>query len=141
MTKSLLIVESPAKAKTIGKYLGPDFEVRASVGHIIDLPKSSLGVDIADGFATEDVVIPGKQKVIADLKNAARGKGVIYLGSDHDREGEAIAWHIAQALGQKHTYQRVLLYELTPPAIREAIAHPVPLSKTRFESQQTRRVL
>ncbi|MDR0882081.1 MAG: type I DNA topoisomerase, partial [Candidatus Adiutrix sp.] len=141
MTKSLLIVESPAKAKTIGKYLGSDFEVRASVGHIIDLPKSSLGVDIADGFATEDVVIPGKQKVITDLKNAARGKGVIYLGSDPDREGEAIAWHIAQVLGQKHTYQRVLLYELTPSAIREAIAHPVPLSKTRFESQQTRRVL
>jgi len=141
MSKSLLIVESPAKAKTIGKYLGPDFDVRASVGHIIDLPKNNLGVDLAQGFAPEYVVIDGKQKVISDLKKAAKGKETIYLGPDPDREGEAIAWHIAQALGDKHNYQRVLLHELTPTAIREAIAHPVPISKTRFESQQTRRIL
>ncbi|MDR1920924.1 MAG: type I DNA topoisomerase [Candidatus Adiutrix sp.] len=141
MGKSLLIVESPAKAKTIGKYLGQDFEVRASVGHIIDLPKSSLGVDIQNGFSPEYVVIDGKQKVIDDLKKAAKGKDVIYLGPDPDREGEAIAWHIARALGEKHNYKRVLLHELTPRAIREAIDHPVAISKTRFESQQARRIL
>ncbi|MDL2227210.1 type I DNA topoisomerase, partial [Deltaproteobacteria bacterium OttesenSCG-928-M10] len=141
MGKSLLIVESPAKAKTIGKYLGPDFDVRASVGHIIDLPKSNLGVDIQNGFSPEYVVIDGKQKVISDLKKAAKGKETIYLGPDPDREGEAIAWHIAQALGDSYTYKRVLLHELTPKAIREAIAHPVAISKSRFESQQTRRIL
>lgn len=141
MSKSLLIVESPAKAKTIGKYLGSDFDVRASVGHIIDLPKNNLGVDLSHDFAPEYVVIDGKQKVINDLKKAAKGKETIYLGPDPDREGEAIAWHIAQVLGESHNYQRVLLHELTPSAIREAIAHPVPISKTRFESQQTRRIL
>lgn len=141
MSKSLLIVESPAKAKTIGKYLGPDFEVRASVGHIIDLPKNNLGVDIQNGFSPDYVVIDGKQKVISDLKKAAKGKETIYLGPDPDREGEAIAWHIAQALGGKHNFQRVLLHELTPKAIREAIDNPVPISQTRFESQQTRRIL
>ncbi|MDR1045714.1 MAG: type I DNA topoisomerase [Candidatus Adiutrix sp.] len=141
MSKSLLIVESPAKAKTIGKYLGPDFEVRASVGHVIDLPKSNLGVDIQNGFTPEYVVIDGKQKVISDLKKAAKGKETIYLGPDPDREGEAIAWHIAQALGRNHHYKRVLLHELTPKAIREAIDHPVSISRTRFESQQTRRIL
>ncbi len=141
MSKSLLIVESPAKAKTIGKYLGPDFEVKASVGHIIDLPKSKLGVDVINGFTPDYVVIDGKEKIIKDLQKAARGKEAIYLGPDPDREGEAIAWHIAQALGEKHNYQRVLLHELTPKAIREAIDHPVPISKPRFESQQTRRIL
>jgi DNA topoisomerase-1 len=141
MSKSLLIVESPAKAKTIGKYLGPDFEVKASVGHIIDLPKKNLGVDIENGFAPRYEIIEGKQKVISELKKAARGKETIYLGPDPDREGEAIAWHIAQALGQGHRYQRVLLNELTPKAIQAAINNPGPISQTRFESQQTRRIL
>ncbi|MDR3038091.1 MAG: type I DNA topoisomerase, partial [Candidatus Adiutrix sp.] len=141
MSKSLLIVESPAKAKTIGKYLGPDFEVRASVGHILDLPKKNLGVDIQNDFTPRYEIIDGKQKVIAELKKAARGKDTIYLGPDPDREGEAIAWHIAQALGGGHNYQRVLLHELTPKAIKEAIANPGPISQTRFESQQTRRIL
>ncbi|MGL4208376.1 MAG: DNA topoisomerase, partial [Candidatus Adiutrix sp.] len=141
MSKSLLIVESPAKAKTIGKYLGPDFEVRASIGHIIDLPKSNLGVDVKSGFTPEYVVIDGKQKVINDLKKAAKGKETIYLGPDPDREGEAIAWHISQALGDSHNYKRVLLHELTPGAIRKAIASPISISQTRFESQQARRIL
>jgi len=141
MSKSLLIVESPAKAKTIGKYLGPDFEVRASVGHIIDLPKKNLGVDIQNGFTPKYEIIEGKQKVISELKKAARGKETIYLGPDPDREGEAIAWHIAQALGEGHHYQRVLLNELTPQAIKKAIANPGPISRPRFESQQTRRIL
>ncbi|MDR2725226.1 MAG: DNA topoisomerase I, partial [Candidatus Adiutrix sp.] len=138
MSKSLLIVESPAKSKTIGKYLGPDFEVKASMGHLIDLPKKNLGVDIENGFSPKYEIIEGKQKIISELKKAARGKETIYLGPDPDREGEAIAWHIAQALGTGHRYQRVLLNELTPKAIREAMDRPVPISQTRFESQQTR---
>ncbi len=141
MSKSLLIVESPAKAKTIGKYLGPDFEVRASVGHVIDLPPKKLGVDLKNGFAPEYEIIDGKQKIISELKKAAKGKETIYLGPDPDREGEAIAWHIAQALGSGHNFKRVLLHELTPKAIREAIANPVTISRPRFESQQTRRIL
>ena len=141
MSKSLLIVESPAKARTLGKYLGADFEVKASVGHIIDLPKKNLGVDIQNGFSPQYEVIDGKEKVISELKRAARGKETIYLGPDPDREGEAIAWHIARALGEGHRYQRVLLHELTPKAIREAIANPGPISRPRFESQQTRRIL
>ncbi len=142
MAKSLLIVESPAKARTIGKYLGPDFEVKASVGHIRDLPVNKLGVDIEEGFTPEYVTIQGKQKVISDLKKAAKGKDTIYLGPDPDREGEAIAWHIAQALkGKGRVFKRVLFHELTPKAIRQAIENPEELSVERFESQQARRIL
>ncbi|OGP99306.1 MAG: hypothetical protein A2W10_00230 [Deltaproteobacteria bacterium RBG_16_55_12] len=91
--KNLVIVESPAKAKTLEKYLGRDFQVKASVGHIVDLPKSKLGVDIKKGFAPDFHVIPAKKKVIEELRRAAKGKENIYLASDPDREGEAIAWH------------------------------------------------
>ncbi|MDR1111207.1 MAG: type I DNA topoisomerase [Deltaproteobacteria bacterium] len=142
MTRNLLIVESPAKAKTIGKYLGPDFQVVASVGHIKDLPPRRLGVDIENDFSPEYEPIEGKQKVISDLRKAAKGKDVVYLGPDPDREGEAIAWHIADSLGQdKHLFKRVLFHELTPTAIKAAIADPAGLSRTRFDSQQTRRIL
>jgi DNA topoisomerase-1 len=142
MAKNLLIVESPAKAKTIGKYLGPDFEVMASVGHIIDLPKKRLGVDIESDFAPEYVPIEGKEKVINSLKKAAKGKEVVYLGPDPDREGEAIAWHIADSLGMgKFNFKRVLFHELTPQAVEAALKSPVDLSRTRFDSQQTRRIL
>ncbi|MBW2621610.1 MAG: type I DNA topoisomerase, partial [Deltaproteobacteria bacterium] len=142
MAKSLLIVESPAKARTIGKYLGPDFEVKASVGHIRDLPVNKLGVDIDNGFIPEYVTIQGKQKIISDLKKAAKGKETIYLGPDPDREGEAIAWHIAQALkGKGRNFKRVLFHELTAKAIRQAIENPEELSLERFESQQARRIL
>ncbi|MDR2385967.1 MAG: type I DNA topoisomerase [Deltaproteobacteria bacterium] len=142
MSKNLLIVESPAKAKTIGKYLGPDFEVVASVGHIIDLPRKRLGVDIDNNFRPEYEPIEGKQKVINELKRAAKGKDVVFLGPDPDREGEAIAWHIADSLGlDKYNFKRVLFHELTPQAIKEAINDPVTLSQNRFDSQQTRRIL
>ncbi|MDR3203296.1 MAG: type I DNA topoisomerase [Deltaproteobacteria bacterium] len=142
MSKDLLIVESPAKAKTIGKYLGSDFEVLASVGHIYDLPKKRLGVDLKSDFEPEYEAIEGKKKVINDLKKAAKGKKTIYLGADPDREGEAIAWHIAQSLGlDKYDFKRVLFNELTPSAIKASLASPVSLSKERFESQQTRRIL
>ncbi|MDR2353035.1 MAG: type I DNA topoisomerase, partial [Deltaproteobacteria bacterium] len=142
MPKDLLIVESPAKAKTISKYLGPDFEVVASLGHIKDLPPNTLGVDIEDNFTPSYVTIKGKEKTITSLKKAAKDKDTIYLGPDPDREGEAIAWHIAESLGkEKHKFKRVLLHELTPKAIKEAIASPVDISLNRFESQQTRRIL
>src|SRR6266404_2440430 len=108
MAKNLVIVESPAKAKTLGKYLGRNYTVKASVGHVVDLPKSKLGVDIAHDFEPEYAVIHGKGKVIEDLKKAAKDKENIYLAPDPDREGEAIAWHIAQRLGRKKNVRRGL---------------------------------
>ena len=95
MAKSLIIVESPAKAKTLGRFLGRDYEIRASMGHVRDLPKSTLGIDVEHGFAPEYVTIPGKEATIKELKAAAKGMGTILLASDPDREGEAIAWHLA----------------------------------------------
>lgn len=142
MAKSLLIVESPAKARTLQKYLGKDFDVRASVGHIRDLPKKELGVDLANNFTPKYVTIEGKTKTIQELKKAAARIQDVYLGPDPDREGEAIAWHIAEVLnGGKHNFHRVLFYELTPKAIKEALAKPVPLQRSRYEAQQARRIL
>ncbi|AEB10459.1 type I DNA topoisomerase [Desulfobacca acetoxidans] len=142
MTKSLLIVESPAKARTLQKYLGKDFEVRASVGHIKDLPKKELGVDVEKNFIPKYVTIDGKTKTIQDLKRAAHDVEDIYLGPDPDREGEAIAWHIAEVLKSgKHRFHRVLFYELTPRAIQEALAKPMELNRPRYEAQQARRIL
>ncbi|MDR2612970.1 MAG: type I DNA topoisomerase [Deltaproteobacteria bacterium] len=138
----LLIVESPAKAKTISKYLGPDYQVIASLGHVRDLPQNALGVSIENDFEPTYVNVPGKEKTLRELEKAARGKGTVFLGPDPDREGEAIAWHIADFLGRdKHNFKRVLLHELTPAAIRRALADPVDISQSRFESQQTRRIL
>ncbi len=143
MAKNLVIVESPAKAKTLSKYLGRNYTVKASVGHVIDLPKSKLGVDIENDFAPEYTVIRGKSKVIAELKKAAKGKENIYLAPDPDREGEAIAWHIAHKLnGDKGTkIKRVLFNEITKKAVQEAIQHPTEIDQNRFEAQQTRRIL
>ncbi len=141
MNKSLLIVESPTKAKTLQKYLGSDFVVRSSKGHIRDLPQNELGVDLEQDFQPKYVTILGKAKVIQELKKAAAGIRDIYLGPDPDREGEAIAWHIAEALGNDHQFHRVLLMELTRKGIQEALAHPVPLNRPRYESQQARRIL
>jgi DNA topoisomerase-1 len=142
MAKSLLIVESPTKAKTLQKYLGKEFDVRSTKGHVRDLPKNELGVDVDKEFRPKYVTIVGKAKVISELKKAAAGVPDIYLGPDPDREGEAIAWHIAESLGKEnHTFHRVLLLELTQKAIKEALANPVPLSRARFESQQARRIL
>ncbi|MBI2988402.1 MAG: type I DNA topoisomerase [Deltaproteobacteria bacterium] len=140
--RNLVIVESPAKAKTLEKYLGRDFQVRASVGHIVDLPKSKLGVDIKKGFAPDFHVIQGKKKVIEELRRAAKGKENIYLASDPDREGEAIAWHIADRIGKDHKkFHRVLINEITRKAVQEAIAHPQELDRNRFEAQMARRIL
>ncbi len=142
MTKSLLIVESPTKAKTLQKYLGTEIKVVSSKGHIKDLPKNELGVDLAQEFSPKYVTILGKAKVIQELKKAAAGIPDIYLGPDPDREGEAIAWHIAEVLGEKeHKFHRVLLQELTPKAIKAALAAPVKLNRPRYDAQQARRVL
>jgi DNA topoisomerase-1 len=146
MPKKLLIIESPAKAKTIRKYLGPDFRIMASVGHVKDLPVSKLGVDIPNGFRPEYVTIKGKGKILKELKNAGSDAEAIYLAPDPDREGEAIAWHIAGELekgakNQDKKIYRVLFNELTAKAIREAVSSPQALDRNKFDSQQARRIL
>ncbi|HVO92139.1 MAG TPA: type I DNA topoisomerase [Terriglobales bacterium] len=140
--KNLVIVESPAKAKTLEKYLGRDYQVKASVGHVVDLPKSKLGVDVKKDFAPDFTVIQAKKKVIDDLKKAAKGKDNIYLASDPDREGEAIAWHIAGQVVKNHKrVHRVLFNEITKKAVQEAIAKPLELDRNKFDAQVARRVL
>ena len=140
--KNLVIVESPAKARTLGKYLGRDFQVKASVGHIVDLPKSKLGVDVKKDFTPDFHVIQAKKKVIDELKKAAKGKENIYLASDPDREGEAIAWHIAdQVAKNRRRVYRVLINEITKKAVQDAIANPQELDHNKFDAQVARRVL
>jgi DNA topoisomerase-1 len=142
MPKSLLIVESPTKAKTLARFLGKDFIVKASVGHVKDLPKNRLGIDIGHQFLPEYQTIHGKKKVLAELNAAAARAQAIYLGPDPDREGEAIAWHIAEELDpQGKPVYRVLFHELTHKAIQEALARPEPLNRSLFEAQQSRRIL
>jgi DNA topoisomerase-1 len=142
MAKNLVIVESPAKAKTLGKYLGRNYQVKASVGHVMDLPKSKLGVDITHDFAAEYHVIQGKAKVLEEIKKAAKDKENVYLAPDPDREGEAIAWHIAQKLGpRKRNIHRVLFNEITKKAVLEALKHPGKIDQNRYEAQQARRIL
>jgi DNA topoisomerase-1 len=141
MAKNLVIVESPAKARTLGKYLGRNYIVKASVGHVVDLPKSKLGVDVERDFTPEYAVIHGKGKVIEELKKAAKDKENIYLAPDPDREGEAIAWHIAERIGRKKNVHRVLFNEITKKAVQEAIKHPQQLDQNKFDAQVARRIL
>ncbi|MBA4422344.1 MAG: type I DNA topoisomerase [Syntrophus sp. (in: bacteria)] len=138
---SLIIVESPTKVKTIRKYLGPEYDVRASVGHVKDLPKNKLGIDPEKGFEPTYLVMDSKKKVIAELKKAASKVEQILLAPDPDREGEAIAWHIAEEIGKKKIVRRVLFNDLTRETILDAIAHPQDLDFNRYEAQQTRRIL
>jgi len=140
--KALVVVESPAKAKTIKKYLGAGFTVKASVGHVMDLPKSKMGVDVEHGFVPEYVVIRGKGKIISEIKKTAKDVDVVYLAPDPDREGEAIAWHLAQEIkGSCDNIKRVLFNEITKRGITEGLAHPGELDVHKFESQQARRIL
>jgi DNA topoisomerase-1 len=142
MTKSLIIVESPAKARTLSKYLGKDYDVKASVGHIRDLPVSKLGVDVKKDFSPQYVTIKGKSKIISDLKKAAKKADEIYLAPDPDREGEAIAWHIAHILkSEKKPIKRALFHELTQKAIRAAIENSTEIDQNKFHAQQARRIL
>jgi DNA topoisomerase-1 len=139
MTKKTLIVESPTKAKTIGRYLGKDFTVVSTVGHIRDLPKSKLGVDVEHDFEPQYETIAGKTKVVASLKEAIKGADEIYLAPDPDREGEAIGWHVAQLL--KRPMKRVEFHEITKKAVEEALKHPREIDMHRVDAQQARRVL
>ena len=140
--KSLVIVESPSKARTIKKYLGPGFEVEASVGHVIDLPKSKFGVNIEDGFKPQYIKIRGKEKIIKQLKSHAQKVSTVYLATDPDREGEAIAWHIASILDKdEKQVRRIEFNEITKNAVNKAIQTPRPLDMARVYSQQARRVL
>ncbi len=165
MEKTLVVVESPAKAKTIKKYLGAGFDVKASVGHIKDLPKSAarddkaakpkgmrsggkgelfpvLGVDVENRFRPQYVTIPGKEKIIKDLREAAGRANRVLLATDPDREGEAIAWHVSQELGKpRESIYRVLFNELTERTIREAVASPSRLDENKYNAQQARRIL
>jgi DNA topoisomerase-1 len=153
LSKGLVIVESPAKAKTIQKYLGKGYTVEASLGHVKDLPKSTLGVDIDNQFETEYIVIPGKEKVLSKLKKLAESAESIYLAPDPDREGEAIAAHLAEELGTNGTkkkkkkteddqrIRRVTFNEITQRAVREAFEHPRQIDKHLVDAQQARRVL
>ncbi|HEY6089880.1 MAG TPA: type I DNA topoisomerase, partial [Gemmatimonadaceae bacterium] len=140
---SLVIVESPAKAKTIGKYLGRAYRVRATVGHVRDLPEKKMGIDIENGFEPEYVTIPGKEKTVAELKSAARDSREIFLATDPDREGEAIAWHVAQQIKSKNgaPIRRVLFHEITRDAVQLAIANAGEIDERKVEAQQARRVL
>jgi DNA topoisomerase-1 len=154
LAKGLVIVESPAKAKTIQKYLGKGFSVEASYGHVKDLPKSNLGVDIDGDFETNYIVIPGKEKVLAKLKKLAKGMDTIYLAPDPDREGEAIAAHLAEELGgdffdgskkkkgsPEVDIRRVTFNEITQRAVKDAFDHTRSIDRNLVDAQQTRRVL
>ena len=143
MAHSLIVVESPTKVKTIKKFLGKDFNVVASMGHIKDLPKSTLGIDLAKDFEPTYNVIDSKKKVIDELKKAAKTAENIYLAPDPDREGEAIAWHISDVIGAKKNKNiyRVLFNDLTKNTVVEAINHPLQLDFDKYEAQQTRRIL
>jgi len=139
---NLVIVESPAKAKTIGKYLGPGYEVKASMGHVRDLPKSKIGVDVERGFALDYQPIKGKEEVIDDLKKSAKKSEKVFLATDPDREGEAISWHLKEMLGlsDEKTY-RVTFNEITKKVVGDSIAHPRALDMDLVNAQQARRVL
>jgi DNA topoisomerase-1 len=156
LSKGLVIVESPAKAKTIQKYLGKSFSVEASLGHVKDLPKSTLGVDISNDFETDYIVIPGKEKVVAKLKKLAASADNIYLAPDPDREGEAIAAHLADELDENGSkkkkakkpkkgepeaaprIQRVTFNEITKRAVQAAFDHPRAIDRNLVDAQQAR---
>jgi DNA topoisomerase-1 len=139
---ALVIVESPAKAKTIKKYLGAGYVVKASVGHVKDLPKKNMGIDIEHDFQPRYEVIEGKKKVLAEIKAAAKKADKVFLAPDPDREGEAIAWHIADEVREANgNIQRVLFNEITKKAVNDAIARPLELDVKKYESQQARRIL
>jgi len=141
MSKSLVIVESPAKANTINKFLGSDYLVRSSMGHIKDLPSSKMGVDVEKDFKPQYVTIPQRKKMLTQLKKELAGKTNLYLAADPDREGEAICWHLAAALGEKLNVQRVEFHEITKEAVLNAFSHPRQIDMDMVNAQQARRIL
>ena len=142
MSKNLVIVESPAKAKTIEKYLGKDFTVKSSFGHIRDLAKGDGAIDIEKGYLPNYVVSPDKKKIVAELKKLAKGADMVWLASDEDREGEAISWHLSEVLGLKPSNtKRIVFHEITKTAILHAIENPRDIDQHLVNAQQARRVL
>ena len=142
MSKPLIIVESPAKAATIKKYLGGEFEVEASAGHIKDLPERTLGVDVERDFDLKFEIVRGKKKIVDRLKKAAAAADAVFLAPDPDREGEAIAWHIQEEIcDSAPRVERVLFHEITRDAVRRAIESPRPLDVRMYQSQLARRTL
>ncbi|HSB67793.1 MAG TPA: type I DNA topoisomerase [Candidatus Methylomirabilis sp.] len=142
MAKSLVIVESPAKAKTINKFLGRDYLVKASMGHVRDLPVKSLAVDVDHDFKPKYEVVRGREKVLSELKTAAKSSAAVYLAADPDREGEAICWHLAQELkSARKPVHRVMFNEITKRAVQEAFAHPGRIDQRKVDAQQARRIL
>lgn len=142
MAKSLVIVESPAKAKTVNHYLGDDYIVKASMGHVRDLPKKQLGVDTQADFQPTYQVIPEKKKIVAELKKAARDCDRIILAADPDREGEAIAWHLGQLLEEDNPHiLRAVFHEITEEGVQAAFRSLGRIDMAKLEAQQTRRVL
>ncbi|MBI5084637.1 MAG: type I DNA topoisomerase, partial [Acidobacteria bacterium] len=145
MAKSLVIVESPAKAKTIGKYLGKNFTVKASLGHVKDLPKNDIAVDVENNFRPSYVVIEGKKKLIDELRKAAKDSESVFLAADPDREGEAICYHLQEELQPKRggspAIYRVTFNEITANAVRKAFEHPRAVDTNLVDAQQARRVL
>ena len=144
MSKSLVIVESPTKARTISRYLGKDVTVLASMGHVRDLPESSLGVDVGEGFRQDYVLTANGKRVASALTSAAKKADDIYLATDPDREGEAIAWHLVEMLRpsvRKATFHRVAFHEITPAAVKASFATPGSISEPLVAAQQARRVL
>jgi DNA topoisomerase-1 len=143
MAKALVVVESPAKAKTINKYLGRNYKVVASMGHVRDLPKSKLGVDVDEGFEPSYEVIATRKKVLKELKEAAKGADEIFMATDPDREGEAIGWHLAEELGStnRKKIRRLMFNEITKKGVLSALEHPTTINKQMVDAQQARRVL
>ena len=142
MVDKLIIVESPAKANTIKKFLGGNVKVVASMGHVRDLPKSKLGIDIENNFEPQYINIRGKASLIKELKKEAKNAKQVYLATDPDREGEAIAWHLSYLLGIPEDAQfRITFHEITKEAVRNAVKHPRKIDKNLIDAQQARRVL
>ncbi|PIY49860.1 MAG: DNA topoisomerase I, partial [Armatimonadetes bacterium CG_4_10_14_3_um_filter_66_18] len=140
MAKSVIIVESPAKSKTIKSFVGRGFDVVGSMGHVRDLPKSRLGVEVDDGFTPKYVIPTGKRKTVTALKKAVAGATTVYLATDPDREGESIAWHLAEALGLESP-QRIEFNEITKKAVQRSLENPRQINMDRVNAQQARRVL
>ena len=139
---NLVIVESPSKAKTIGKYLGPDYQVKASMGHLRDLPKSTMGVDIEHDFEPDYEPLKGKEDIIDELRRAAKGSENIFLATDPDREGEAISWHLKYLLDiPDEKTKRVTFNEITKDVVRKSIRQPRKIDQNLVDAQQARRVL
>ena len=142
MAKHLVVVESPAKCKTISKYLGKDYSVRATMGHIIDLPEKELGIDIEKDFKPKYTVAKGKRKVIRALKDEAARCEDVFLAPDPDREGEAIAWHVAQSIEKENSHiRRVQFNEITKRAVLAAFDNPREIDRNKVDAQQARRIL